>query len=436
MAKGIILKYKLNDLPTPMEALLIGLQWLIIAVPIFAMFAKVAAGVHYSAPVDQVIYIQKVLMASALTLGVQVLFGHRLPLLIGPAAVLLIAILASGREPAAIYTAEALGGLALFLVSVTGLFKVIKKLFTPSVVAVILILIAVTLSPTIINLLFTGAGMSAPGLLIFTLILLCFLFLANRYFVGLWKANIIFIAMFFGSVAYFLLFGYTVHFEGSWVPNPLSIFSSINFKLQLDIGTTLAFFLCFLALSVNDLGSIQSTAVLIEAEECEQRIVAGATITGLGNILTGFLGVIGVVNYSLSPGIITSTGSASRYPLIPAALGMLLISLLPGAISFVAAIPSVVIGCILIYIMSSQIAAGLLIAIADKKEFNYEQGLILGVPIMLALIITFLPPAVVATFPLLLRPLLGNSLVVGVITVLVMEHLLYRKPRQEETRID
>ena len=66
MSKGINLKYKLNGMPPLVEVLLLGLQWLITAVPIFVMIAKVAAAVHYSAPVEQVIYIQKVLMASAL----------------------------------------------------------------------------------------------------------------------------------------------------------------------------------------------------------------------------------------------------------------------------------------------------------------------------------------------------------------------------------
>ena len=58
----------------------------------------------------------------------------------------------------------------------------------------------------------------------------------------------------------------------------------------------------------------------------KKRITRGITITGLGNILAGFFGVIGTVNFSLSPGVIVSTRCASKYTLVPTGLGLLLLS--------------------------------------------------------------------------------------------------------------
>lgn len=86
--------------------------------------------------------------------------------------------------------------------------------------------------------------------------------------------------------------------------------------------------------------------------------------------------------------MIASTGCASRFTLIPAALGLLMLSFLPVAIAFMDSIPSVIIGTVLIYVMCSQIAAGLLMAFGSM-EFDFDSGLIIGLPIMLGIVVSF-----------------------------------------------
>jgi xanthine/uracil permease len=135
--------------------------------------------------------------------------------------------------------------------------------------------------------------------------------------------------------------------------------------------------------------------------------------------------VIGPVNFSLSPGVIASTGCASRFTLIPAGLILLAMSFLPPVIAFIGGIPSVVVGGVFLYIMCSQIAAGLTMVLDAQKGFHFENGLVIGLPLMLSIIISFLPDSILNTFPVVLRPLLGNGFVVGVLAVLIMEHLIF-----------
>lgn len=158
-----------------------------------------------------------------------------------------------------------------------------------------------------------------------------------------------------------------------------------------------------------------------------KRITRGISFTGLANALSGFLGVIGPVNFSLSPGVITSTGNASRFTLIPAGLGLLILSFLPGVIAFIGGIPAVIIGTTLLYILCSQISAGLMVLFNSMSEFKFESGLVVGLPVMLSIIISFLPVDVLNTFPNLVRPILGNGFVVGVLTVLIMEHIIFKE---------
>ncbi|HBA54526.1 MAG TPA: xanthine permease, partial [Syntrophorhabdus aromaticivorans] len=83
----------------------------------------------------------------------QILWGHRLPLILGPSTVLLIGIISSqGFEADAVYSSILLGGLILTALSISGLFRYLQRLFTPRVIATVLILIALTLAPTVMNL--------------------------------------------------------------------------------------------------------------------------------------------------------------------------------------------------------------------------------------------------------------------------------------------
>ena len=55
-----------------------------------------------------------------------------------------------------------------------------------------------------------------------------------------------------------------------------------------------------------------------------------------------------------------------------------------------------------------------------------DDGIIVGLPIILATIITFLPDTLTSQLPLLVRPLLCNAFVMGVIFVLLLEHFVFK----------
>jgi len=182
-------------------------------------------------------------------------------------------------------------------------------------------------------------------------------------------------------------------------------------------------------LSVNDLGSIQSVNELLEVKDPDRRVTRGITLTGIANIASGIFGVIGPVNYSLSVGVFLSTGCASRFTLLPAAAITFALAFLPGVTGFISSVPSVVIGSLLIYIMTSQVAAGLIVVFRDKERtgFQFEKGLVIGLSLLLGTIVAFLPPDVIRYFPPFLRPILGNGFAVGIASALILEHIIFRK---------
>jgi xanthine/uracil permease len=198
--------------------------------------------------------------------------------------------------------------------------------------------------------------------------------------------------------------------------------------LEIQPGVLISFFFCYIALVINDLGSIQAVNELLEPQGIDRRILRGVSLTGIANIISGILGVIGPVNYSLSPGVIVSTRCASRFTLVPAAVIMLILSFSPAATGFIGSVPSVVIGSVLAYVMASQIAAGLIVAFRSGggEDSQFENGLIIGLSILLGTIVAFLPSQVINSLPLFLRPIFGNGFVAGVLSAIILEQGIFR----------
>lgn len=75
--------------------------------------------------------------------------------------------------------------------------------------------------------------------------------------------------------------------------------------------------------------------------------------------------------------------------------------------------------------MCSQLAAGLMAAFG-KDGFSFQDGQIIGIPMMVSILVSYLPVNIKAAFPPLLMPMIGNGFVMGVLAVLILEHFVYR----------
>ena len=164
----------------------------------------------------------------------------------------------------------------------------------------------------------------------------------------------------------------------------------LNFPLNLKAGTILAFLFCYIALIVNELGSIQAVGHMLQADHMDRRTTRGVGIVGVVNMLSGLFGVIGPVDYSMSPGVISATGCASRYTLLPAGVGLILCAFFPSLWMLVT-IPGVVMGAILLYLMATQLAAGLQMLVREKAITDFDSGVVVGLPLMVALLLSFAP---------------------------------------------
>jgi xanthine/uracil permease len=422
-------KYGLEDRPPPGESLLMGLQWCALMLPFLIILGKVAAAYQLTDPADHTAYLQKMAFITAVFLCLEILWGHRLPLIMGPSSVILIGIISShGFNLNALSTAVISGGVILALAGITGVFGHLQRLFTPRVVAVVLLLIAFTLTPTIMRLVSDPQETSPQANMVYALALTALTLILHRFLAGIWKSVLIMISMVVGSAVYFVIFPQNLNMTAVASSKFVApFFKNMIGHLSFDAGILISFFVCFVALSINDLGSMQSVNALVNTQDMAKRLNRGVFFTGLANVAAGVFGVIGQVNYSMSTGVVAATGCMSRFTLLPAAAVLLLISFSPMTIGFMGIVPPVVIGSIMFYVLCSQVSAGLIVAFESRRQFTFDDGMIIGMPILVATVISFMPPPLFQEFPQLLRPIIGNGFVVGVIIVLLMEHAIFRK---------
>lgn len=417
-------KYALNDRPKAMAIVMYALQWLLIAVPVVLTSAFIAR-MQYDTLAEQTLYTQKLFAVMGLTMIVQSLWGHRLPLVAGPAAVLLVGVMAAlEASPEVIYTSIAIGGVLVALLAATGWIKRLQPLFTARISIVMMALIAFTIVPVFLRLIFADADHYMFSF-VMAVVLSIAMAVANQRLRGMWKSAVVLIALVVGTAIYFAVAGLP-SLEGATAAGAGPLFLTPKF----DVGVIVAFLFCYIALLINELGSIQSLSAYVGADNIPQRSTRGVALTGVMNVVAGAMGVLGPVDYTLSPGVIAATGCASRYPLVLTGVGLVLCALFPQLVAVLSAIPSPVMGVVLLYLMAAQLAATFQMSGAAEAAKEFSGALTIGLPIMLATVIAFLPDEVSAVIPSVLRPIVGNGFVMGVIVVLVLEHVIFRKRRE------
>ncbi|HJK82507.1 MAG TPA: purine/pyrimidine permease, partial [Methanocorpusculum sp.] len=296
-------------------------------------------------------------------------------------------------------------------------------------------LIPLTLVPTFATLIANpDQPGSMAGKLIFAFVLLILIFACNHRLKGFWRATLMLWVLIFGTVAALICFPGTALSFGTQETVPLT--EGLLLSPIAAPGVILSVFICYIALIVNDIGSIRGVGEVAKspASEIEGQLRRGITITGLMNMLSGGAGVIGGVNYSISSGMILDTRNASRYPLLAAGAAMIICAALPPVISLIITIPTVITGCLLIFIMTSQLSAalGVLIEHEGTGVFSFNNGVVIGFSILIAATFSFLPDTAVAAIPAVIRPVLANGFVAGTVAVMLLEHVVFREKSTEQ----
>jgi uracil permease len=425
--------YDLDDRPPLRLALLYALQWAFIIFPIFIASAVLPARVLQLGPVEELRFLQLILLSSGVFTTIQCLWGHRYPIIEGPSGALLLTFLVIAPYGLPALQAGAIaGGLLLMAAVIIVKPKRIIPVMTPNVVGVILMLISLTLLPYM-GTLMSGAGSTADGgsaakFLLSVMLVLLMSAMAYRL-KGFFKTIWLLLGMLIGTALFFALEhpSFSHILSSSWLSIPQDIIPS---RPQLTISAVVAFAVSYVAVAVNSIGSIQAIAHLTNRDRLSEAIPRGLFINGVAGVLCGLMGIVGHGQLQ----------HESRNSALDAGCKPLYSCLVRGAVHSGGTYSKAR------RLLHSRTGSGRRGCHVHRSEHSdrgcpgnhVNAGIeersyyIVGLPVVLGTLIGFVPQNIVNELPQAFRVFLGNGLTFGIVLVLFLEHVLMRRsPRAD-----
>jgi uracil permease len=93
-------------------------------------------------------------------------------------------------------------------------------------------------------------------------------------------------------------------------------------------------------------------------------------------------------------------------------------------LALLTSIPAPVIGAVMVVAMAAQVGAGINVLTQSESPLTPRDYMVIGIPLLMGGIVSILPEAFFLPIPTALNALLKNGLVVGVVLVLLLEHVL------------
>lgn len=425
--------YGLDDHPPLGLTLLYALQWAMIIFPAYVITAKIAAqALHLSGPTEA-LFLEITLVCSGFGTLIQTLWGHRYPLVEGPAtAHLLTFVSLSPLGMEVIQGASVAAAACLALAAATGVMKYLVRLFTPNVVGVILMLIAFSLLPHLIpSLLGLDARHTEPSVVVLSvsLALVVLVAILGQRLKGVWRTCNLALGLLVGTVLFSFLdrVAWNAPLTASWLSLPRPW---VPFSPRWHGGAFVAFLMTYLAIAVNSIGSLQSMEAVTGPSRSNEAMRRGLVVNGFCGMVCGFFGVVGTVSYSTGPGVVLASRVASRFPLAWCGALVVVAAFVPKLVAVLTLVPSAVVASALCVAMAGQVGAGFAV-IGAGQSLAARDYFVVGIPVLLGTLLAFLPSSFIVSMSGTVRIFLGNGLIFGIIIVLLLEHVVFAKKSKE-----
>ncbi len=324
-----------------------------------------------------------------------------------------------------------LGGTVLTILSITGSISFLRKLFNRNIIIVILILIALAFIPHLIPDI-AGASETHDTIsgwvnLIISAFIIIFTVTCSQLFKGLWAGFSMLAGIVSGSIIYGVLGLLDLHFALEKtrffsMPKPWT-----DPHPALNLVAMVSFAISYMAVLINIMGSVTGVASVISDAKLDSALKRCMLINGFSGIICGFLGIVGLVSYSISPGIIVLQRVASRYVLTICGLIIIIMGFLPKMTAFLTIIPPSVVSSVLCVALGSQIGAAL--KMIRDNSFSHRDALVIGLSVMMGALVSAVPDSAFSDAPGHLKLILKNALIMGTLIALVFEHVIIKRDK-------
>lgn len=415
-----------------MRTTLSSMQWVIFFLT-NTIVAPLSIGYAFGMPPDLIAnLIQRSILIVGLISILQILFGHRLPIIEGPASVwwgvflIYASVTVTIQDVYAVWQQLSLGliisGVIFVLLGIFRITKYLSQLFTPLVTGIYLILLVAQLSgPFVTGMVGIGYYDDSINIKItavsFIVLILSFIF--SRSHITWLNRYAVLICLIIGWVI-FKLFN---------LSKPLDIdVSNISVLPELfpygipqfDVGVLLTVIISTFLILANLLAAMKAVGPLVNEKQM-MRFDQSNIILGFGQMFAGIFSTIGSIPLSSSAGFIMATKMREKLPFIIGAAFLIILSFFPMIMIFFASIPAPI-GYATIFLSIANLGAvGLSQFMTEKLTMN--KLVIFGLSLMLGIGAMLIPTDALTAFPNSIRTVLNNGLIIGVITCITLEQL-------------
>ncbi len=305
----------------------------------------------------------------------------------------------------------------------------VKKLITPLVTGIVVLLIGLTLIKE--GLISMGGGYQAMGdktfanadNLIMSCTVLALIILLNRVRITWVKSSAILIALVVG----YILAGFMGHlnFDGLKDAPLVQIPTPMHFGLSFSWSLFIPMAFIYLVTSLEAIGDITATSKLsnqaVDGPEWMKRIKGGVLVNGANSFLAGIFNTFPSSVFAQNNGVIQLTGVASRYVGIWIAALLIILGLLPAVAGVIQAVPQAVLGGAVMVMFGAVAASG--INILSGVHLDRRALLIIAISLALGLGVAQVPQ-ILEHLPELFRNIFSSGVATGGIAALILNIVL------------
>lgn len=418
------------------QSIILGLQHVLamdVYVPPFIIATSLALSSSHASGL-----IQATFLGAGLATLVQVLLFMKLPVCQGPSFVpigAVIGIYVGAKGMGSVLGACLVGAIAVTLFGCLGIFQWIVKTFIPPLVSgTIIMIVGLTLLPSALNSNIYAVTKGGPSLaqniilalvtgavLIFCSMLGDYLPKYGRFF----RISSVIIALAVGCIVASFMGVLSLDQVAKAPIFSLPYISFIHYHLTFSWSAIFTMLIIYIVLLAETTGTWFAVSSVIDEPLSDKQINRGVIGEGVGCLLAALVGTTPVTGYSTNAGVISITGVASRKVFVFAGFWFIALSFIGKLSALINAVPAAVIGGVFAVVCIIIMLSGF--RVIKDHQFSEREMYVVGVPLIFAMALLFIPAKATAQLPQFLKFLFDSPISVGALVAILMNKLIPAK---------
>jgi xanthine/uracil permease len=407
-----------------------SLQWFIFLIANGLAVPIVVGQLYHLSPMEVAELIQRSFFVIGISTFLQVAFGHRLPLIDGPAGIWLGIFVVMGQIAATKATLNSLmgmlivAGFVMVIFGLTGLLSKMLVVFTSLVTSTFLVLLSLQLSGVFLKGMLgiqsdiTYFPLKEAFVAIFIFLLV---FVLSMWGKGWMKTYNVLIGIGLGWICFLWIGSHGQSIDAD------AFFSAPHvFRWGIphfDIGGIISGILIGIVLLSNTVASITAVNQVVPEEQKadKKKLNQSGWVGGISHMISAIFSTIGMVSLTVSAGFVKITNQTKTNVLKVACIALIVLSCFPPIMSFLSQLPSQIAYAAILPSFAQMLAIGIRTLV--QSTLDERRITIFSLSVSLGIGVMFLPLPVFQKFPSIIQYIFGNGLLVGVGIVILLDQI-------------